>query len=607
MRISELSIKDLPPIRRFEITPQSNVVIIAGANGSGKTRLKEAIINSFRSPNNPQASITLGATRPEEEAAWSGSTLTITKGEASPILHQYMNATTRGNTYTGTVIQIDSDRAVQQVNFQALNLATPDPDDQDINYSYFLTPFIGRWQQLVNKIYQKAANRDNKLAHFVKTSSPDKTFAEALRAHPDTFLAYQEVFAKLLPGKKLVEIDPKSPREFHYTYGNSHPLGFNTLSSGEQEVVKVTFDLVWKQLKDSVIFLDEPELHLHPTLTFRLLETLKGLGDGTNQFFLLTHSADLISTYYSTGNVFFIDSSETNDNQARQLSELTNAHTSTARAIGANLGLFAVGKKLIFIEGSNASADRAVYHRVVQATFPEAYLLPVGSVDNLSALRSIVDELGKAIFGIDLFMVRDRDGLSDDTVTQLETNQRMRCLKRRHVENYLLDAEILGAVAKAFYLPLAKCDKAGIEAALLEAASESLMSAVLMQTKENVRMYGALDGLSVKNVESLTVDSLVSQVLGDIQQSRLTLDTRFSSERVEMSIRQEHERLSNSLTNGTWKSYLQGKLILARFCGTHWGLEVSRVREAYADIAVKSKPSVFQDIAAIFRHFAELK
>ncbi|GAF92055.1 unnamed protein product, partial [marine sediment metagenome] len=79
---------------------------------------------------------------------------------------------------------------------------------------------------------------------------------------------------------------------------------------------------------------------------------LKELGDGTNQFIFFTHSADLVSTYYTTGNVYFIDMSEGDQNQARQLSTLGDRHAATASKVAANLGLFAVGKNIILIEGA---------------------------------------------------------------------------------------------------------------------------------------------------------------------------------------------------------------------------------------------------------------
>ena len=277
MRIDNLRLENYPPLRHFEITTNSNVVIIAGANGSGKTRLKQALIETFSNPGGPRASMTLGATRPEEEKAWAGKILSVTAGQASPQLQTYMSRVTRGRSYVGTVIRIDSDRAVQAVNYQTWNLGTTDPDDDDVNYSYYLAPFIGRWQQLVNNIHRKAASRDNKIAALVKTGPPGTTFAEALAAHPDPFLPYQQVFAQLLPGKTLEPIDPKAPQEFRYRVdANANPMYFGALSSGEQEVVRVTFDLVWKEISHSVILVDEPELHLHPTLTFRLLGDAKG-------------------------------------------------------------------------------------------------------------------------------------------------------------------------------------------------------------------------------------------------------------------------------------------------------------------------------------------
>ena len=295
MRIDRISLKDHPPIKVFEVETSSNVTIIAGANGSGKTRLKNALVQTFRSPGSPQASLTISATRDEEEDAWGATSIDVTVGQPCPILSEYLATRTGGGVYTGSVIQIDSDRAVQPIKFEPLSLATEDPDDQAISYSYFLDAFISRWQQLVNRIYKKAANRDQKIAKFIK-ENPDQLGAKALQTFPDPFLPYQTMFEQLLPGKTLEPIDPKSPREFHYRFAGSNEMPFTSLSSGEQEVVKVAFDLVWRRITHSIILVDEPELHLHPTLTFRLIETLKEFGGGTNQLILFTHSADLIST-----------------------------------------------------------------------------------------------------------------------------------------------------------------------------------------------------------------------------------------------------------------------------------------------------------------------
>jgi energy-coupling factor transporter ATP-binding protein EcfA2 len=549
MRIDRIKLQDYPPIKTFDVTVSSNIVIIAGANGSGKTRLKEALVYSFRNANSPLASISLTATREDEVDIWKGKSIQVTASQDCRTLREYLATRTKAQAYSGTVIQIDSNRAITPVRFETLNLATEDPDDQAVDYSWYLSLFTDRWGQLVNKIYKKAANRDQKINKFVK-ADPTKPGSEALATYPDPFIPYQDIFTQLLPGKTLELIDPKSPREFHYRTGNSDPMAFSTLSSGEQEVVKVAFDLVWKRITHSVIFIDEPELHLHPTLAFRLIETLKGFGGGTNQLILFTHSADLISTYYSTGNVFFIDSALAAPlNQAHQLSELVTKHSAVARAAGANLGLFAVGKRLVFVEGREASVDRLVYHKVAQVAFPDAYVMPVGSIENLIALRSGVDELTNAIFGIDLFLVRDRDGLADSVVTALESNTRFRCLPRRHIENYLLDADILSEVASTFYLAPEQRDIARIRKSLQEIASSSVMSGVLWNVREHIRVHGGLGQPSVRNLDQMSRDDLAQCVSEVVERGLGAISQMLNASEIRKLVITEHARLSAALAS----------------------------------------------------------
>jgi hypothetical protein len=529
----------------------------------------------------------------------------VTAGQDTPPLRNYLGTRTRLQAYIGTVIQIDSDRAVQPVKFESFTLATEDPDDQEVNYSWYLSPFISRWQQLVNKIYKKSAARDQKIAKFVK-SNPTQPCSDALKSNPDPFLQYQEVFAQLLPGKTLEPIDPKSPQDFHYRIADSTPLPFRTLSSGELEVVRVAFDLVWKRITHSIILVDEPELHLHPTLTFRLIETLKGFGGGTNQIVLFTHSADLISTYYSTGSVYFIDSSAGESNQAHQLSALATAHVSVARAAGANLGLFAVGKRLVFVEGREASVDRLVYHKVAQSAFPDSYIMPIGSVENLMALRSVVDELSNAIFGIDLFLIRDRDGLSDDLIASLESNIHFRSLPRRHVDNYLLDPYVLSEVGRSFYLPPEKQDVSRIRDSLKQIASSIVMPAVLWNVRETIRLLGALPSPVARNVEHMSRDQLAESISKQVTVGLNDIMQRLASEAIRKLVIKEHVKLDSALSSEDWVTLLPGKLIFTRFCGEFLSVEKERVREAYTDIAMKEKPEVFDDIVAILRGFSHI-
>jgi hypothetical protein len=491
------------------------------------------------------------------------------------------------------------------VKFQPITLATPDPYDTDIQLNYFLSPFANRWPDLVNKIYQKVANLDIKIASSVR-ADPTANGKAYLDANPDPFAPYQEVFTQLLPGKSLEPLNPRQPREFHYRVGRLGPYPFQTLSSGEQEVVKVAFDLIWKQIRHCVILVDEPELHLHPALTFRLLETIKALGEGTNQLILFSHSPDLISTYHSSGSVYFIDVDQTHGNQAKQLSTIATDHRETARAASANLGLFAVGKKLVFIEGSDASVDRLTYHHIANSSFPEAYLLPMGSVRTLSHLRHVSQELEKAIFGVDLFMIRDRDGLSDEQVRSLESNDRFRVLPRRHIENFFLDADVLAAVASHFYLQPHWHDSAHIESVLSNIAKECVHAAILDEIKNRVRLDGHLRCPNLKSPELMALDDLKRTLIEGLAAESKALSHQYETTAVDQLISATANRLARSLTDGSWKSVFPGKRILARLAADHFHVDVTRLRQAYVTIALAAYPDTFRPIGQIFEHFRQL-
>jgi hypothetical protein len=277
-----------------------------------------------------------------------------------------------------------------------------------------------------------------------------------------------------------------------------------------------------------------------------------------------------------------------------------------ARTAGANLGLFAVGKRLIFVEGNDASIDRLTYHKLAQTAFPDSYIMPIGSVENVIALRSVIDELSNAIFGIELFMIRDRDGLSDEIVSSLEKNPRFRCLRTPHVENYFLDEQVLLSVAEALYLPAEVRDLERIRLSLSEIAAKSLMPAVLWNTREYIRIIGAISQPTVRQVDQFSIDELIDSISSQVEFSLSEIASTLDRNALDNAIRSEYARLESALNSEAYKFLLPGKLIFKRFCGEFFRTEASRVREAYLDIAIKSKPDVVGDITNILTSFASI-
>ena len=594
---------DYKPIKHINISNLGNTIVIAGANGSGKTRLKEAIVQTLQGA--ALMNITIVATREEEkeEKYFNGTKLEIIRGVQNPVLTNYINSRKYGSgKYVGSLVQIDSSRSVQALQYSTVNWLGGDPDDTESPSNFYFTSFTNRWQDFVTYIHQKSAARDKKLAEAMK-ENPELTGSKILNKYPDPFQKYKEIFSSILLGKSLLDINPAAPGEFRYSDQSGQPLLFSSLSSGEQEVIKVLFDVARKDIRHSVIIVDEPELHLHPTLTFKLIETLKSIGDHTNQFIFLTHSPDLISTYYSTGDVYFIDQKDNGGNQAHRLSDLDHEHKEVASLIGQNLGMFAVGKKLVFVEGEKSSIDRLSYQKIAQTVDSEIRVLPAGSVLNILALNNIEEQIRKAIFGIELYMIRDRDGLSDNQVSILEKNGRIKCLKRRHIENYFLDHEVLFMVAQRLCLTEGNSTltEQFIAESIKRITDESLAFNIYKNTKDYLTLNHFLQSPTVKSIETKTLDKVKDEIISSITSNRSALVKEISDEAILDWVNTEETRLKEKLLNGGWLNEFQGKYIFSQVCGGVLKADQMRIRQAYVDIALVSKPAVFSDVTEMFK------
>jgi predicted ATP-binding protein involved in virulence len=84
MKLVSIEINDFNPIKYLKLENLGDVVIIAGANGSGKTRLKQAIIQTLQQPSNPKINMKIKATRKEEKDKYfNGEYIEIKKGVSS--------------------------------------------------------------------------------------------------------------------------------------------------------------------------------------------------------------------------------------------------------------------------------------------------------------------------------------------------------------------------------------------------------------------------------------------------------------------------------------------------------------------------------------------
>jgi hypothetical protein len=116
------------------------------------------------------------------------------------------------------------------------------------------------------------------------------------RSGKDFIPLLQASFETVFPGTKFVGLRPRggvtSPRanDFYFLIDRDDRVyDLAEMSSGEQAVFPLVYELVRLDIKRSVVLIDELELHLHPPEQQRLLAALPKIGPNC-QFIITTHS-----------------------------------------------------------------------------------------------------------------------------------------------------------------------------------------------------------------------------------------------------------------------------------------------------------------------------
>jgi hypothetical protein len=419
----------------------------------------------------------------------------------------------------------------------------------------------------------------------------------------DALDPFKDVFIKLLGPKTLETIDPQS-QKLRYV-GNGAPLDAETLSSGEREVLNIAFDFQLRIPSDCIVFFDEPELHLHPELTFKLIATMRGIG-ARNQFILCTHSPDLISGSLNDS-VIFLTPPHDGANQAI-LIDPANETSSLLNNLGHSIGIIALGKKIVLVEGEDNSLDKKTYSQLTRGRFPNLVILPSKGKEQVAAFGSAVSTLlSRTLWGVDFYMLCDRDAVpfDSDAEKRLQQHNRVKLLSRYHLENYFLEIVVILAV-------FAKMEPAEswlrsadtIERKLRDLANDSLSYATALVVSRQLRLTAGNIDVMPSACTAIPPDELATKIASTAASESARITAELQAQRVENLTKHTYATLSKSVVDGTWRTFIPGKQIINRFCALA-NISVGRYINLYLAESEKSGHIVFKEILDIFQEFSE--
>lgn len=305
--------------------------------------------------------------------------------------------------------------------------------------------------------YQRLVTRF--LPVLSRLDSPDS--AADLKEIRDQLVPVQDSLTRVLPHLRFAGLgDPNNEGSFHFVRDGERNFRYENLSGGEKAVFDLLLDVhvAVAELGTPLVCLDEPELHLNPAVQAAVLTELLGLLPAGSQMWIATHSVGMIRRAFEISTeepdrVAFLDFGQVEGpvpdvrlepiQPSRQL--VRNAMTV---ALDDLAGLLAP-EVLIICEGAQESDrvhvwDERVYRQIFRDLYQEVEFKSSGGKTELDQAAAIAAVLAP---GTRVLKLRDRDDLtSEHRERLLAEDPDLRVLKRRSLESYLLDDEVLEAL-----------------------------------------------------------------------------------------------------------------------------------------------------------------
>jgi hypothetical protein len=254
---------------------------------------------------------------------------------------------------------------------------------------------------------------------------------------PEVFGPLRELTRYLLPHLRFDKVDLSDDQNIRVLFrrndGDARDvIDIDDLSSGEKAVVSLFLPFIESQIDElltgsedgelelasTTALIDEPDLHLHPTLQASLVEYLRDMADRDEiQFIITTHSPTILDTVRD--DELFLVAPVASVGDGNQFLQVTTSQErlETIRQLTGSTHSVTRGRPIVFVEGMPPSKGLSD-QRIVEYIMPEAaswVLVPAGgrteAVRSATRLREVASD---NLPGIPVFCLVDADQATAD-------------------------------------------------------------------------------------------------------------------------------------------------------------------------------------------------
>ena len=341
MKIKNLHIKEFKGLRDISINFEKNdepldLVVLAGSNGSGKTRILESILRYFQDHlNYKQNNIEAGIFYEEKEKNCISNVGDFFDGlenfsyrEVNNPLHEKYIEIKKKLDILPKIIYVPT-----EINFQKMNVASTTLVQEYKFINIVNTNLIKDIPSYIatKMISAMLKNKNEKVGDVQK-----KVFNEI-----------NEIFENLSIDVKVEDISQDGRNITLFTNSLGDEFDINELSSGEKQLFLRTLAIKMLNPENSIILIDEPELSLHPKWQQRIVDVYRKIGKN-NQIIIATHSPHILGSVRKE-NIMLLDKDDDGKIVVRTGDELYDSYGQpTERILEDIMGLKTTRNQEIF-------------------------------------------------------------------------------------------------------------------------------------------------------------------------------------------------------------------------------------------------------------------
>lgn len=356
MKIKNLHIKEFKGLRDISINFEKNdepldLVVLAGSNGSGKTRVLESILKYFQDNlNYKQNNIEAGIFYEEKEKNC------ISNFQSFFYELEYFSYWEVNDSLREKHIEIKNKLDIlpkviyvpTEINFQKMDVASTTLVQEykfinivDTNLIKDIPSYIA-----TKMISAMLKNKNEKVGDVQK-----KVFNEI-----------NEIFENLSIDVKVEDISQDGRNITLFTNSSGDKFDINELSSGEKQLFLRTLAIKMLNPENSIILIDEPELSLHPKWQQKIVDVYRKIGEN-NQIIIATHSPHILGSVRKE-NIMLLDKDDKGQIVVRTGDELYDSYGQpTDRVLKDIMGLETTRNPKVFklLEEAGKLVDKNEY------------------------------------------------------------------------------------------------------------------------------------------------------------------------------------------------------------------------------------------------------